>query len=113
MTSMGMNNWLLLDDGDEPPGIAVAFRWGEVCEQYYRLGETVFWPGGARPRPAAGEHLVPGLANGAAPDAQPRGFVPVYFLIRIIDDLIVSAEPADEQGFALAEKELVARGIPQ
>ena len=66
-----------------------------------------------RPAQAAGEHLVPGLANGAPSGAEPRGFDPVYYLIRIIDDLIVAVEIADESRFALAEAALVARGIPQ
>ena len=113
MAAMGMNNWLLLDDGDEPSIVAVAFRWGDVSEQYYRLGETIFWSEGERPASAGGEHLVPGLGNGAPADETPRGFRPIYFLIRIIDDLIVSAEPADEQEFALAEAALLARGIAQ
>ena len=113
MAPMGLNNWLLLDEGDGPPGCAIAFRWGEVCEQQYRLGETVWWPDGARPDQAAGEHLVPGLGNGAPGDDDRRGFLPVYYLVRIIDDLIVAVEPVDEQRFAEAEAILVARGIPQ
>jgi hypothetical protein len=114
MAPMGMNNWLVLDDGEEADGSIIAFRWGEVCEQHYRLGETVWWTDGARPDEAAGEHLVPGLANGAPLDeADRRGFLPVYYLVRIIDDLIVAAEPVDERRFAEAEAILIARGIPQ
>jgi hypothetical protein len=108
-----MNNWLLLDDGDELAETAIAFRWGDVCEQHYRLGETVYWRPRKRPALAGGEHLVPGLGNGAPADEDPRGFLPAYYLIRIIDDLIVSIEPADEQSFARAEAALLARGIPQ
>ena len=113
MAAMGMNNWLLLGDGDEPSIVAIAFRWGDVSEQHYRLGETIYWREGERPASAAGEHLVPGLGNGAPPEETPRGFRPTYYLIRVIDDLIVSAEPADEQDFALAEAVLLARGISQ
>ena len=113
MAAMGMNNWLLLEEGDEPSQGAVAFRWGDVCEQHYRLGETVHWRPGERPSLAGGEHLVPGLGNGAPSDEGAPGFLPVYYLIRIIDDLIVSADPTDEQSFASAEAILVARGIPQ
>ena len=113
MAAMGLNNWLLLDDGDDTSLIAIAFRWGDVSEQYYRLGETVYWRDGRRPASAGGEHLVPGLGNGAPADEKPRGFQPTYYLIRIIDDLIVSVEPADEQTFALAESALLARGIEQ
>ena len=112
MALMGLNNWLLFDEADETSGFAIAFRWGDVREHHYRLGETVFWPEGRRPARAGGEHLVPGLANGAPPDDR-RGVVPIYYLIRIIDDLIVSVDLADEAGFAAAEAQLVARGIPQ
>ncbi|WP_114953742.1 hypothetical protein [Sphingosinicella terrae] len=112
MALMGLNNWLLLDEGEEGGGLTIAFRWGDVGEHRYRLGETVFWPEGQRPAQAGGEHLVPGLANAAPPDDR-RGFVPLYYLIRIIDDLIVSVDLADEARFARAEAALVARGIPQ
>ena len=113
MALMGLNNWLLLDEAEDGADFAIAFRWGEVGGHRYRLGEIVFWPEGRRPAQAGGEHLVPGLANGAPQGAARRGFIPLYYLIRIIDDLVVSVDIADEAQFAAAEAALVARGIPQ
>lgn len=110
MATMGRNNWLLLDEDGSVPGSAIAFRWGDVRNHSYRLGETVDWRNGERPPTAAGEHFVPGLAFGASVG---RRVTPLYYLIRIIDDLIVSVDLADEAGFAGAEAALVARGIRQ
>jgi hypothetical protein len=110
---LGLNNWLIIDDSSNDSRLkTISFRWGEVRENEYRLGDEVFWAPGTRPDSAAGEHLVPGLGSRRIAKGQSgTAFETDFYLIRIVDDRIIDFQESNEEQWTLAEERVKALGF--
>jgi hypothetical protein len=93
---MGVNNHLLLNlgDGGEPEALDVQFRWGDVFELRYKVGDRLVWDRKPRPPSADGAVEVRGLALVDHGDAHLR-----YFNIQVENDVIISAREIDEAAY--------------
>lgn len=89
---MGLNNHLWIGGSPHAAGATdVQFRWGEVREHDYSLGQTVKWGAG---RLVVGRHFASGIS---VVDFEARLFK--FYKIEIVDGVLTSVEEINEDEY--------------
>jgi hypothetical protein len=98
-----MNNYVVVSPGQHPE-TWVAFKWGEVREIVYKLGETLLWGDDGRPQEASGA-----VAIGGWVPLDDNGDNYAYYRVTIVNDVISEVHEIDATEFDELEKMSEAR----